>query len=39
MFPNLKAVYVSKMVAKALLDSNVEFVGFDYQLIVGIYLA
>ena len=38
MFPNLKAVQVSKMVADALKDCTIEFAGIDYQM-VGIYLA
>ena len=38
MFPNLKACFVSKMIMQAMLTSNLEFQGFDYQRI-GIYLA
>jgi hypothetical protein len=38
MFTNLKAIPVSKMAAKAVLESSVEFAGVDYQM-VGIYLA
>ena len=38
MFPNLKASYVSKIVFEALLKSQIDFQGFDYQQI-GIYLA
>jgi hypothetical protein len=38
MFPNLKAVPVSKMAGRAVLESSVEFAGVDYQM-VGIYLA
>ena len=37
MFPNLKAVYVSKMVMETLMSSQIDFQGFDYQQI-GIYL-
>ena len=38
MFPNLKAIPVSKMAARTVLESSVEFAGVDYQM-VGIYLA
>ena len=38
MFPNLKAIPVSKMAGQAVLESSVEFAGLDYQM-VGIYLA
>ena len=38
MFTNLKAIPVSKMAARAVLESSVEFAGVDYQM-VGIYLA
>ena len=38
MFPNLKAVYASKMGPKSLLETNVEFAGFYHQLIGILYL-
>ena len=38
MFPNLKAVYASKMGPKSLLETNVEFAGFYHQLIGIVYL-
>ena len=37
MFPNLKVVYASKMAMEALMSSQINFQGFDYQQI-GIYL-
>ena len=33
MFPNLKAVYVSKMLMEALMASQIDFQEFDYQQI------
>ena len=38
MFPNVKAIPVSKMAGRAVLESSVEFAGVVYQM-VGIYLA
>ena len=38
MFPNLKAIPVSKTAGRAVIESSVEFAGVDYQ-IAGIYLA
>jgi hypothetical protein len=38
MFPNLKAIPVSKIAGRAVIESSVEFAGVDYQM-VGIYLA
>jgi hypothetical protein len=38
MFPNLKAVFISKLAAQAMLETQVDFQSIDIQM-VGIYLA